>query len=154
LVLCGGWAVVRVAEISMQVNIDCSTLRQAKWHDYAVRFVFGGLITAGAGLIANKYGPVVGGLFLAFPAIFPASATLIEKHEKQKQEGHGAEGAERGKEEASADAAGSAMGSLGLLVFAVLVWKLMPGHKAWLVLPAATLAWLVVSVLIWWRIKS
>ena len=26
--------------------------------------------------------PVIGGLFLAFPAIFPASASLIEAHEK------------------------------------------------------------------------
>src|SRR5262249_34981101 len=42
LVLCGGWAVVRVAGISMQVKVDCSTLRQTKWHDYAIRFVFGG----------------------------------------------------------------------------------------------------------------
>lgn len=136
--------------MSMQVKVDYSTLRQAKWHDYAIRFVFGGLVTAGAGLIANKYGPVVGGLFLAFPAIFPASATLIEKHEKEKMEGHGEKGSVRGKEAASADAAGSAIGSLGLLVFAILVWKLMPSHKAWLVIPAATLAWLFVSVLIWY----
>ena len=28
-------------------------------------------------------------LFLAFPAIFPASATLIEKHEKEKKEREG-----------------------------------------------------------------
>lgn len=134
----------------MQVKVDYSTLRQTTWHDYAVRFVFGGLITAGAGLIADKCGPVVGGLFLAFPAIFPASATLIEKHEKQKVEGRGGQGTDRGKEAASADAAGSAMGSLGLLVFAVLVWKLMPSHKTWLVLAAATLSWLTVSVLIWY----
>jgi hypothetical protein len=134
----------------MQVKVDYSSLRQAKWHDYAIRFVFGGLITAGAGLVANKWGPVIGGLFLAFPAIFPASATLIEKHEKEKQEAQGPKGAERGKEAASADAAGSAMGGLGLLVFAVLVWKLMPNHKAWLVLTAATLSWLSVSVLIWY----
>jgi len=136
--------------MSMQVKIDYSALRQTKWHDYAIRFVFGGLITAMAGLIANKYGPVIGGLFLAFPAIFPASATLIEKHEREKKKGAGEEGDDRGKEAASADAAGSAMGSLGLLVFAVLVWKLMPSHKAWLVLIAATLSWLAVSVLIWY----
>jgi hypothetical protein len=30
--------------------------------------------------------PVVGGLFLAFPAIFPASATLIEKHVRERKE--------------------------------------------------------------------
>jgi len=37
-------------------------------------------MTVIAGLIAFRFGPVVGGLFLAFPAIFPASATLIERH--------------------------------------------------------------------------
>ena len=32
-----------------------------------------------AGMIAKRYGAEIGGLFLAFPAIFPASASLIEK---------------------------------------------------------------------------
>ncbi len=54
--------------------------------DYAIRFLFGGLITVAAGIIAKRFGPGIGGLFLAFPAIFPASATLIEKHEKEKKE--------------------------------------------------------------------
>ena len=70
----------------MQIKVDFSVLGQTKWHEYAVRFLFGGLITAVAGIIAEKCGPGIGGLFLAFPAIFPASATLIEKHEKQKKE--------------------------------------------------------------------
>ena len=39
-------------------------------------FFFGGLITAVAGVIAQRFGPIIGGLFLAFPAIFPASATF------------------------------------------------------------------------------
>ena len=71
---------------------------------------------------AKQYGPVVGGLLLAFPAIFPASATLIEKHEKEKKEKQGLNGTLRGRQAASADAAGSAMGSLGLIVFAILIW--------------------------------
>ncbi len=50
----------------MRVKIDVSALRQIRWHDYAVRFIFGGLITAVAGIIAKKFGPGVGGLFLAF----------------------------------------------------------------------------------------
>ena len=62
----------------MRIQVDLSTLGQTKWHDYAVRFLFGGLITALAGIIAKKFGPGIGGLFLAFPAIFPASATLID----------------------------------------------------------------------------
>jgi Protein of unknown function (DUF3147) len=68
------------------VRLHFSALRQIGWHEYAVRFLFGGLITAAAGIIAKKFRPGVGGLFLAFPAIFPASATLIEKHEKQKKQ--------------------------------------------------------------------
>ena len=133
----------------MQVKVDPSVLKRTKWHEYVVRFVFGGLITAVAGIIAKEYGAGLGGLFLAFPAIFPAGATLIEKHETEKKHEHGIDGTERGREAASVDAAGSAMGSIGLLVFALLVWRLLPHHRSWLVLAAATLAWLTVSLLIW-----
>ena len=45
--------------------------------------------------------PAEGGLFLAFPAIFPASATLIEKHVWQRKERAGLPGARRGKEAAA-----------------------------------------------------
>ncbi len=133
----------------MQIKVYPSVIGQTKWHEYAVRFFFGGLITALAGIIAKEFGAGVGGLFLAFPAIFPASATLIEKHEKQKKEKEGLQGTQRGREAASVDAAGAAMGSVGLLVFALLVWQFLPRHSAWMVLTGATVAWLVVSVLIW-----
>lgn len=146
----GLWAVVRMAEIGMQIKVDPSALKRTKWHEYSARFVIGGLITAAAGIIANKYGAGIGGLFLAFPAIFPAGATLIEKHETEKKERHGLDGTERGREAASLDAVGSAIGSIGLFVFALFVWQLLPSHKAWLVLAAATLSWLSVSVLIWY----
>ena len=66
----------------MTIRIDLAGLRRTKWHEYAIRFLFGGLITATAGFIAQRWGAGIGGLFLAFPAIFPASATLIEKHKK------------------------------------------------------------------------
>jgi len=71
--------------MTMEIKVDLSVIGQTKWYEYAIRFLFGGLITGIAGMIAKKYGPGIGGLFLAFPAIFPASATLIEKHEKQKK---------------------------------------------------------------------
>jgi hypothetical protein len=133
----------------MRIKVDFSSLRQTKWHDYAVRFLFGGLVTALAGIIAKKFGPGIGGLFLAFPAIFPASATLIEKHEKKKKESLGLKGVARGRNAASIDAAGSAMGSIGLLVFAFFVWQFMPRDHAWIVLGGATLLWLGVSVAVW-----
>ena len=133
----------------MRVRFDTAALRQTKWHQYAIRFVFGGLITAAAGIIAKQYGPVIGGLFLAFPAIFPAGATLIEKHEKVKKQKAGMSGTVRGRQAASVDGAGAAMGSGGLLVFALLVWEFVSRHRSWMVLLIATAAWLVVSVLIW-----
>jgi 4-hydroxybenzoate polyprenyltransferase len=133
----------------MRVKFDTSVLGQTKWQQYAIRFMFGGCITVNAGLVASKFGPAVGGLLLAFPAIFPASATLIEKHEKEKKEKQGLGGTMRGRQAASVDAAGSAMGSVGLLVFALLVWQFVPNNRAWIVLPGAMVAWLAVSVLIW-----
>ena len=133
----------------MQIKVDLSVLGQTKWYEYAIRFLFGGIITGVAGLIAQRFGPGIGGLFLAFPAIFPASATLIEKHERQKKEKEGLQGTQRGRQAASIDAAGSAMGSIGLSVFALLVWQFLPRHSTWIVLTAATAAWLSVSVLIW-----
>jgi MFS family permease len=138
----------------MQVKVDPSVIGQIRWHDYAIRFLFGGLITVAAGIIAKRFGPGIGGLFLAFPAIFPASATLIEKHEKEKKEEKRLHGTRRGRAAASVDAAGSAMGSLGLLVFASIVWQFGPRYSAWIVLLCATVAWLTVSVLIWYVRKQ
>jgi len=133
----------------MQIKVDPSVIGRTKWYEYAIRFLFGGLITAVACIVAKQFGPGIGGLFLAFPAIFPASATLIEKHEKQKKEEKGLQGARRGREAASVDAAGSAIGSFGLFVFALVVWQFAPVYSTWLVLTGATVAWLTVSVLIW-----
>lgn len=133
----------------MKIQVNSSALSETKWYEYAVRFVFGGIVTAIAGIMAKQFGPVVGGLFLAFPAIFPASATLVEKHEKEKKERIRLTGTKRAADAVSADAAGSAIGSIGLVLFAVLVWQWLPTHSAWLVIGGATLAWLGVSVLIW-----
>jgi hypothetical protein len=133
----------------MPVRVDGSALRDSKLSQYALRFFFGGSVTAIAGLVAQHDGPVIAGLLLAFPAIFPASATLIEKHEEQKKEKKGMSGTVRGRRAASVDAAGSAIGSLGLLVFAVIIWQFLPGHSTWAVLSAATVAWAVVSAVVW-----
>jgi hypothetical protein len=133
----------------MKIQIDPSVLKETKWHQYAVRFVFGGLITAMAGVISKEFGPVIGGLFLAFPAIFPASATLIEKHEEEKKERKGLKGTVRAADAVSVDAAGAAIGSIGLVVFGLIVWRAIPTYSAWLVLSVATGTWLAVSVLLW-----
>jgi hypothetical protein len=138
----------------MRIKIDPSPLLKTRWYEFAVRFLFGGLITAIAGLIAKKFGPGVGGLFLAFPAIFPASATLIEKHEKQNKERAGLHGLVRGRKAAGVDAAGAAIGGLGLLIFAWLVKTLIVSHGTWPALTGATVSWAAVSLLLWQIRKS
>ena len=133
----------------MKVHADLSALKRTKWYEYALRFFFGGLVTVIAGAIGKKFGPEIGGLFLAFPAIFPASATLIEKHEKQKKERAGFDGTKRARVAAGVDAAGTTMGCLGLTCFAVVVWKTLPSHGVGTTLLTATLAWFVVCVSTW-----
>lgn len=112
----------------MRIKIDYSGLKQTEWHEYGLRFLFGGVITCIAGIIARKYGPSVGGLFLAFPAIFPASATLIQKHEEEKKKAQHLRGERRARKATSVDATGAAIGSLGLLAFGLIVWQLLPEH--------------------------
>ncbi len=133
----------------MRVKLNASAVRQTKWYEYAVRFIFGGVITAMTGIIAKKFGAGIGGLFLAFPAIFPAAATLIEKHEKQKKQQIGSDGSTRGRNAVAIYATGTARGTLGLLVFATAVWRFLPRYPTWIVLLGGTLAWFVVSATVW-----
>lgn len=137
----------------MMIELDPSSLRQTKWHEYAIRFLFGGAITVVAGLIAQQCGPELGGLFLAFPAIFPAAATLAQKHEVQKKHKKGLSGKQRGISAAGTEAAGAALGSIGLVAFAFLFRMLVNRISLWIVFPLALLGWVVTSALVWFARK-
>jgi hypothetical protein len=138
----------------MNVSADFSALKKSKWYEYAVRFLLGGSVTLVAGLLAKRYGPVFGGLFLAFPAIFPASATLVDKHERQKKQRAGIQQTTRGRQLAGVDAAGAALGSLGLATFAYIIWKLLPVWSVAAVFVTAVAGWLCVSCALWWLRKK
>ena len=56
----------------MIVKLSFSSLKSGQWYEYIVRFLLGGAATVTTGLISSRYGPAVGGLFLALPAIFCA----------------------------------------------------------------------------------
>jgi hypothetical protein len=132
----------------MIVRVKLSALRQSRRYEYVLRFALGGIATVAAGLVADRFGATVGGLFLAFPAIFFASATLIEKHERERKQQHGLMGARRGTDAAALEAAGAALGSLGLMTFAATIWSLAPAlGNAALLLGAAV--WCIVSVTLW-----
>jgi hypothetical protein len=131
------------------IRFSPSSLREARWYEYVIRFALGGAATVFTGLISSCYGASVGGLFLALPAIFCASATLIEKHEIRRKREAGLVGERRGRAAAALDAVGAALGALGLLAFAVafslLVESSIPGAFV-----GASLAWLIVSVAAWY----
>jgi uncharacterized membrane protein YjfL (UPF0719 family) len=122
------------------IHISPSSLREGRWYEYLVRFALGGAATVFTGIVSGRYGASVGGLFLALPAIFCASATLIEKHEIRR--------IRRGQEAAALDAAGAALGALGMLAFAVVFWLLVESSVAGAFV-GASLAWLVVAVAAW-----
>lgn len=133
----------------MRIQLNLSALGQSRWYEYLSRFVFGGIATAMAGIIADKCGPAIGGLFLAFPAIFPASATLIEKHEKERNRQPKGQGTVRGRKAAALDATGAAAGTFGLMMFGLVVWNLIVSLPLWATLILATVVWLATSLAAW-----
>jgi hypothetical protein len=136
----------------MLVRFKWSAVKQSSWHEIVLRFALGGFATVVAGLVAKYYGPAIGGLFLAFPAIFCASATLIEKHERDRKRQAGPEGYRRGTDAAALDAAGAGLGSVGLAAFGFVVWFLAPSGSV-VSLALASAAWLMTSVVLW-RLRS
>jgi hypothetical protein len=133
----------------MRVRLNLSKVKETSWTDYGVRFLFGGAITVLTGIFAKEYGPVFGGLFLAFPAIFPASSTLIEKHQRKEELEAGLPDTHRGRLLSALGARGAAWGSMGLMCFGAFVWKVLPGSNAAGTLLAALGIWLFASVAFW-----
>lgn len=119
----------------MRPELAPDQLKHTHAWEYAVRFVFGGAITVVTGLIGHAWGPWIAGLFLAFPAILPASLTLVKQHD--------------GRRQAIEDARGARLSSLALWAFAGVVAVLAGRTAAPLVLCGATVAWLAAALGLW-----
>jgi len=131
------------------VRLSWSSLSDGRWYEYVMRFVLGGFATVFTGLIGAKWGPAIGGLFLAFPAMLCASATLVEAHEKRRKKEFGLEGSKRGKDAAAVDAAGAALGSVALVAFGATV-LVMSAWAPWTSLGTAALIWIATAIGSWW----
>lgn len=116
------------------MGFDTSKLHGLRVREYLVRFGFGAGISLAAGLIAFVFGARIGGLFLAFPAILPATLTLVEEKE--------------GTRRADKDAGGAVLGGVALAVFAVIAYLLLP-TSAPLALVLALLGWLTGAVVLY-----
>ena len=119
----------------MTPEFDLQGPKKTRWWEHALRFAFGGVVTVVVGLIAQRWGPVIGGLFLGFPSIFPAAITLVKEHD--------------GRAKAIDDARGARLGSIALIAFAMVVWATTPTWRPAVVLSTAAITWLVVAVGVW-----
>jgi hypothetical protein len=116
---------------AMIPRVKPGEITKRKPSDYLTRFAFGAGISLIAGMVGMSFGPVVGGVLLGFPAILPASLTLIEKKE--------------GKEEASIDSLGAILGAVAMVAFAVVVTLWVTRWGVALSLVVALAVWLVVA---------
>jgi hypothetical protein len=134
----------------MRIGIEIAKLHEGTPREYLSRFVIGGIITVLASLIAKRYGPIVGGLFLAFPGIFAPGLSMTETHAEEQKAKLGDRGTLFGRAEASVEAAGASAGALGLAAFAFILWRRLPTHNLRPTLLLAGAAWIAVSLPFWW----
>lgn len=122
----------------MKARFQPQQLRKTTPTEYLLRFGFGGVVALAASAAGQAWGPRVGGLFLAFPALLPAGLLLVKEHD-----GRGA---------ATDDARGAVLGSLGLVGFGVVIWLTAERLAPWLSLTLALGTWVGVSVGAWWSV--
>jgi len=104
-------------------------LRQIGSRELIVRFCLGAAVSVIAGIIAKAVGARFGGLFLAFPAILPASLTIIQE--------------KGGTRRADRDASGAVLGACGLVVFAVVAESTFTRLNPAVVLVTSLAGWIV-----------
>lgn len=126
-------------------ELETRSLRSIRPREYVVRFVFGAAVALVAALVGELAGLRAGGVLLAFPAILPATLTLIEHKE--------------GRRRAREDDIGAVAGGVGMVAFALVGWlalsRLEWGGPAGLA--AAFVAWALISaapfaVVVGWRL--
>ncbi len=114
------------------IGFSLHALGDVHGRDLTIRFAFGATMSTVAAVTATVAGPRFGGIFLAFPAILPATLTLIERQEREQK--------------AKDVDVGAILGAAALIPFAWLSWLLIPRIGSILALLAAIGGWLVSAV--------
>lgn len=112
--------------------IDFGALREVRPGAFALRFAFGAGVSVVAGLIGVAAGQRAGGVFLAAPAVLPATLTIIEKHE--------------GRGPAVTEVQGSVIGAVALIGFALVAAASTGRIPLAAALLAALATWVAVAI--------
>jgi uncharacterized membrane protein YfcA len=118
-----------------RIRFDPGALRQMSKQQALIRFGAGAGASLVAALVSQFAGSRPAGPLLALPAILIASLTLIADDD--------------GLRAAVDDSRGAVLGALGLVVFAVIGWRLLDHLPTELALVLATAGWAAVSLLLY-----
>lgn len=113
-------------------TVQLAKLKEVEPGDLMVRFAFGASISVIAGVVSLVWNAKAGGMFLAFPAILPATLTLIEKKESKRQ--------------AEEDEEGALLGSVAMFSFAATSVWVLAAFAAGTALAVATGAWAATAI--------
>jgi nicotinamide-nucleotide amidase len=127
--------VITVSVERHTLGADPSSLRRIPPRQLLLRFVFGAVVSGGAGIAGKALGFHAAGVLLAFPSILPAALTLIERQE--------------GTSNAAADARGAVIGAFALVAFAAAAMSLAARVPTAAVIVVASGAWLAVAALLY-----
>jgi hypothetical protein len=116
-------------------SVELGKLAAVQPRDYLIRFALGAGVSVVAGLLAKFVGVRFGGAFLAFPAILPATLTLIQEKD--------------GTRDADRNAIGAVLGGLGLVAFATVAESGFGRLPSPVVLLLALAAWMTTSGLLY-----
>jgi Protein of unknown function (DUF3147) len=116
-------------------SLHPEALGQISSRELIVRFCLGAAVSVIAGIIAQAVGARFGGLFLAFPAILPASLTIVQEKE--------------GTRRADRDAIGAVLGACALVVFAVVAESTFTRLNPVVVLTTSLAGWIVACAILY-----
>lgn len=120
-------------------GLDLSEIRATSIKELGVRFIFGFVIAVVAGFLGQRLGPLVGGLFLAFPAILPAALTLVAEKE--------------GERRAEVNALGAILGTIALACCGLVVAVGLSRYPVVIAQAMATVAWVVTALALYFVVE-
>ncbi len=115
--------------------VDVRKLGGVRATEMAARFGLGAAVSIVAGIVSLAAGARLGGVFLAFPAILPASLTFVQNKEGTRVADH--------------DALGAVLGGTAGVVFATVGESMFGRHNSALVLGMALAGWLLTAILLY-----